>query len=75
MPRYALIAEPDPHRAASLLALATQEGLEGTVARDGAEAQEQVRQRGAPTLLVMDLALPRVDGFALLAWLRGRPDA
>ncbi|RKH36932.1 GGDEF domain-containing response regulator [Corallococcus sicarius] len=75
MARYALIAEPDPHRAASLLALAAQEGLEGTVARDGAEAQEQVRQRGAPALLVTDLALPRVDGFALLAWLRGRSDA
>ncbi|NOK18336.1 GGDEF domain-containing response regulator [Corallococcus carmarthensis] len=75
MPRYALIAEPDRHRAAGLLALAQQEGLEGTVARDGAEAQELVRQRGAPTLLVTDLALPRVDGFALLAWLRGRPDA
>ncbi|GMU06166.1 GGDEF domain-containing response regulator [Corallococcus caeni] len=75
MPRYALIAEPDRHRAAALLALAQQEGLEGTTARDGAEAQELVRQRGAPTLLVTDLALPRVDGFALLAWLRGRPDA
>ncbi|MCY1036121.1 diguanylate cyclase [Corallococcus sp. BB11-1] len=75
MPRYALIAEPDPHRATALVALATQEGLEGVVARDGAEAQEWVRQRGAPTLLVTDLALPRVDGFALLAWLRGRSDA
>ncbi|RKI47358.1 diguanylate cyclase [Corallococcus sp. AB004] len=75
MPRYALIAEPDRHRAAGLLALAQQEGLEGVVARDGAEAQELVRQRGSPTLLVTDLALPRVDGFALLAWLRGRSDA
>ncbi|NBD11957.1 diguanylate cyclase domain-containing protein [Corallococcus silvisoli] len=75
MPRYALIAEPDSHRATGLLALAQQEGLEGVVARDGAEAQEFVRKRGAPTLLLTDLALPRVDGFALLAWLRGRPDA
>ena len=75
MPRYALIAEPDRQRAAGLLALAQQEGLEGVVARDGAEAQELVRQRGAPALLVMDLALPRVDGFALLAWLRGRSDS
>ncbi|WP_223646021.1 diguanylate cyclase domain-containing protein [Corallococcus sp. EGB] len=75
MPRYALIAEPDRHRAAGLLSLVQQEGLEGVVARDGAEAQETVRLRGAPALLVTDLALPRVDGFALLAWLRGRSDA
>src|SRR5215217_4921236 len=75
MARYALIAEPDPHRAAGLLALVTGEGLEGVLARDGAEAQEVVRQRSAPTLLLTDLALPRVDGFSLLTWLRERQDA
>ncbi|MBU8898536.1 diguanylate cyclase [Corallococcus sp. M34] len=75
MARYALIAEPDPHRAASLLSLVTAEGLEGHVARDGEEAREAIQQRGAPTLLVTDLALPRLDGFALLTWLRERSDA
>ncbi|MCE9670466.1 diguanylate cyclase [Myxococcus stipitatus] len=72
---YALIAEPDPHRAAGLLSLVAGEGLEGVLARDGAEAQEVVRQRNAPALLVTDLALPRVDGFTLLTWLRERKDA
>ncbi|WP_426752654.1 diguanylate cyclase domain-containing protein [Myxococcus sp. Y35] len=75
MVRYALIAEPDPQRAAGLLALLTAEGLEGVIVRDGAEAQEQVRQRGAPQLLVTDLALPRMDGFALLTWLREQDGA
>ncbi|MCP3137688.1 diguanylate cyclase domain-containing protein [Pyxidicoccus xibeiensis] len=75
MALYALIAEPDPARAAGLLSLIQGEGLEGVVVRDGAEAQEVVRQRSAPTLLVTDLALPRVDGFALLTWLRERDDA
>ncbi|NTX36896.1 diguanylate cyclase [Myxococcus sp. CA033] len=75
MARYALIAEPDPHRAAGLLALVAGEGLEGVLARDGAEAQEVVRQRSAPALLLTDLALPRVDGFTLLTWLRERQDA
>jgi diguanylate cyclase (GGDEF)-like protein len=75
MPSYALIAEPEPGRASGLLALLAGEGLESTVVRDGAEAQEVVRQRGAPALLVTDLSLPRVDGFALLTWLRERSDA
>jgi len=75
MVRYALIAEPDPQRAAGLQSLIAEEGLECIVARDGAEAQAQVRQRGAPLLLVTDLALPRVDGFALLTWLREQEDA
>jgi diguanylate cyclase (GGDEF)-like protein len=75
MASYALIAEPDPSRAAGLLSLVAGEGLEGVVVRDGAEAQDVVRQRSAPLLLVTDLALPRVDGFALLTWLRERADA
>ncbi|MFP2913225.1 GAF domain-containing protein, partial [Pyxidicoccus sp. 3LFB2] len=75
MAPYALIAEPDPGRAAGLLAVVTGAGLEGVVARDGAEAQAVVCQRGAPLLLITDLALPRVDGFALLTWLRERGDA
>jgi diguanylate cyclase (GGDEF)-like protein len=75
MAPYALIAEPDPGRAAVLVALLRGEGLEGVAARDGADAQEVVRQRGAPRLLITDLALPRVDGFALLTWLREREDA
>ena len=75
MAPYALIAEPDPSRAAVLLALVRGEGLEGAVARDGADAQETVRQRGSPRLLITDLALPRVDGFTLLSWLREREDA
>ena len=70
MSRYALLAEPDPPRAAGLLALVNGEGLEGLVARDGAEAQELVRHHGAPALVLTDLALPRVDGFELLSWLR-----
>jgi diguanylate cyclase (GGDEF)-like protein len=75
MAPYALIAESDPGRAAVLVALLRGEGLESVAARDGADAQEVVRQRGAPRLLVTDLALPRVDGFALLTWLREREDA
>ena len=75
MAPYALIAEPDPGRATTLLSLLRREGLEGVVARDGADAQEVVRQRGAPGLLITDLALPRVDGFALLTWLREREDS
>lgn len=74
MSRYALIAEPDPHRATGLLSLVTGEGLEALVARDGAEAQEVVRHHGAPALVLTDLALPRVDGFELLSWLRERGD-
>ncbi len=38
--------------------------------RDGAFALATMVERGAPTILITDLTLPRLDGFALLAELR-----
>lgn len=70
MTRYALIAEPDPRRAAEYLALLAELGLDAAVTRDGVEAQAVLQHRGPPALLVTELALPRMDGFALLTELR-----
>jgi CheY-like chemotaxis protein len=52
------------------------------VARDGEEVIAYLRGDGAyadrtryplPTALLLDLNLPRQDGFAVLAWIRGQP--
>ncbi len=72
MTRYALIAEPDPQRAAEHLALLAELGLDAVLTRDGVEAQAVLQHRGPPALLVTELALPRADGFALLTALRAR---
>ncbi len=45
-------------------------GLETVVARNGDEAKAMLRRRSLPTLVVANLSLPRLDGFALLADLR-----
>ncbi len=47
------------------------EGHEVTVAFDGLEACE-VAESLAPDLLVLDLLLPRRDGYAVMLHLRGR---
>lgn len=39
---------------------------------DGAEAMRHIQQH-TPELLVLDLEMPRVDGFAVLRSLRSRP--
>jgi len=53
------------------------------VVRDGHEATEyllgvgEFADRGRypfPTLILLDLKLPRISGFELLAWLRGQED-
>ena len=45
-------------------------GLETVVARNGDEAKAMLRRRNLPALVVANLSLPRLDGFALLADLR-----
>jgi DNA-binding response OmpR family regulator len=52
--------------------LLEQEGYAVCEARDGAEALEQV-DRHAPDLVLLDLNLPNVDGYTVLAQLRSRP--
>jgi CheY-like chemotaxis protein len=53
------------------------------VVRDGQEAAEYLVGNGEfadraeyplPTLMLLDLRLPRMSGFELLAWLRGQED-
>lgn len=75
MSRYALVAEPDLPRASECLSLLTELGLDTVLARDGAEARDVLQHRGPPALLVTELALPKVDGFALLAELRAKSGA
>ena len=59
-------------------------GYEGqiAVARDGAEALDMLLGRGEhegsavrPQLVLLDLTLPRLEGLALLEWIRSHPEA
>ena len=45
-------------------------GLEVVVTRNGDEAKALLRRRQLPMLVIANLSLPRLDGFALLAELR-----
>ncbi|MDO5083074.1 DNA-binding response regulator [Arachnia propionica] len=60
-----LIAEDDPKQAHLLRAYLEAEGHRVTVAADGAEALERIRER-RPDLLLLDVMMPRVDGWQVL---------
>lgn len=56
---------------ADLLAL---DGFDVLVARDGAEALEVLRRAPRPCVAVIDLVMPRVDGWALMRRLATEPE-
>lgn len=68
--RYVLVAEADPIAAACCRDIAEDLGRACVIARDGMEALVLLQGMGPPSLLVANLSLPRLDGFALLKEIR-----
>lgn len=68
-PVAVLIVEDDPDLAQVLRTLFERHGIQTRHATTGSEAI-QLSQTLLPSLLVLDLGLPEVDGFAVVDWLR-----
>lgn len=64
-----LIIEDSPSQALRLKLLLARAGYAVCVARDGAEGWEQA-YRGLPDVILLDINLPCLDGFELLALLK-----
>jgi two-component system alkaline phosphatase synthesis response regulator PhoP len=64
-----LIVDDEPNIVLSLEFLMKQQGYETRVARDGDEALEEV-ERFRPDLVLLDVMLPRRDGFEVCQRLR-----
>src|SRR6185369_6202610 len=67
---YTLIAISNVARAASFREAAAAFEIDTVVVRDGDEAIAEIIRQGPPKLLIVDLSLPRVDGFALVRKIR-----
>ena len=67
-----LIAEDEPNIVVSLEFLLEGAGHEVSIARDGQQAIDMIR-RSSPHLVVLDLMLPRVDGFNVCRFVREDP--
>jgi diguanylate cyclase (GGDEF)-like protein len=67
---YVLIAMANTVRAAALRTAALDVADDVVLAADGAAATQLISRRGAPRLLIADLSLPTLDGFALVRHLR-----
>jgi len=67
---YILVAMPNVSRAEEYRAATTATAYETVVVRDGEGARHEIARAGTPALLILDLSLPKVDGFELLKELR-----
>ncbi len=67
---YILIAMPNVNRGAAYRSVVSEAAYDTVLVRDGEEAQQELARRGPPALLILDLSLPKVDGFELLREVR-----
>jgi len=68
-PKIILVVDDDPF-IRTLLAVWLQEaGYKVITAEDGQQALEQVR-RERPDVLLLDLMMPKIDGYTVARWLR-----
>src|SRR6478609_3287291 len=64
---YALIIDADLARTGLYQPLVEAQGLEAVRLRDPVAAREAIEARGPPALVLTELSLPKIDGFAFLA--------
>jgi two-component system alkaline phosphatase synthesis response regulator PhoP len=64
-----LLADDDPDVVDMVSMLLEDEGYEVVTAKDGAEALEKIKLEN-PDLIILDLLMPHVDGFAVFDMLR-----
>ena len=68
-----LIVEDDEATRAILVGMLDREGCRVDVAENGLTALERVR-KAKPDIILLDLLMPKMDGFEFLATLRATPD-
>jgi CheY-like chemotaxis protein len=69
---YIIVADDDPDILEAIVTILDSQPYKVDTAQDGEQCLALVRKR-KPDLLVLDLLMPKVDGFAVIRELRGEP--
>jgi len=72
-PRPILVVDDDPDILDSLRDFLEVEGFVVAIAANGLQALEWLRQTPAPSLVLLDMRMPQMDGWAFLESLRQNP--
>ena len=69
-----LIAEDDPLTLKTLKLRLEHEGFEALPAKDGLEALQEVEQDSPIDLILLDILMPRLDGYEVCVRLKSQPE-
>ena len=69
----ALVVEDDEHIAHLLQFMLARAGYEVALQRDGRAAQQYIQSQPAPSIALLDVMLPFLDGFQLVGLVRAQP--
>ncbi len=73
MSKRVLIAEDEPHIVESLSFLLEQVGCQVSAVFDGDAAVERLRGLPKPDVLILDVMIPKRNGFEVLKWVKSEP--
>ena len=71
-PHSVLIVDDEPNILLSLQFLMKKNGYEVRTAKDGEEALAEI-SRAAPDLVLLDVMMPKIDGFSMCERIRANP--
>jgi len=69
-PKRALVVDDDEPIRTMLAKVVERQNLAVDTARDGAEAIERIDHNGGYSLIILDLMMPKIDGFAVLRYMQ-----
>jgi len=70
---YILVVDDDPDLVETVAMMLESRGFEVGRAYDGIEGEESIKER-RPDLIILDIMMPRKDGYVLCAELKGNQD-
>ena len=70
--KYILVVDDDPDLVETVAMMLESKGCEVGMAYDGIEAEESIKKR-RPDLIILDIMMPRKDGYVLCAELKTKP--
>ena len=72
--RSILVVDDDPDVRDAVAAVLVDEGYQVSSARNGREALDQLRQHTKPSLILLDMVMPDMDGWRFRMELKKHPD-